>query len=57
MVLATLAAMLQATAITAPAVGSGVSVNLSTSDLLLILNALATAANISISVRRKKDGK
>ena len=57
MMLATLAAMLQATAITAPAVGSGVSVNLSTSDLLLILNALATAANISISVRRKKDGK
>ena len=40
MVCSAFAAMLQATAIAAP-VGSGVTVNLTVSDILMILNALA----------------
>jgi len=45
--------MLQATALAAPA-GSSVSVNLTVSDILMIVNALGMFGNIAVSLRGKK---
>jgi hypothetical protein len=56
MLLTAAVAFLQATAIAAPlgSSSSGVSVNLSVSDLLLLANALATGTNVALIARRRK---
>lgn len=56
MVLSAAVAFLQATALAAPiGSGSGVSVNLTVSDLLLLANAIATGTNVALIARRRKD--
>ena len=45
--------MLQATAVAAP-VSSSVSVNLTVSDILMVINALGMFGNIAVSLRGKK---
>jgi hypothetical protein len=48
-------AILQATAVSAPApVSGGVSVNLTTSDILLLVNAAAAILNTWFHIRRVK---
>lgn len=55
MVLSAAVAFLQATALAAPiGSGSGVSVNLTVSDLLLLGNAAATLANVFLHFRNRK---
>lgn len=56
MILSACVSLLQATALAAPipGSGSGVSVNLTVSDLLLLGNAAATLANVFLHFRNRK---
>lgn len=56
MILSACVSLLQATALAAPVPGSGsgVSVNLTVSDLLLLANAFATLSNLFLHVRNRK---
>jgi hypothetical protein len=53
MIVSTLAAALQTVVMAAP-VNSGVSVSLSVSDFLLVLNALAVIGNLTLTFKGKK---
>lgn len=53
MIVSAFASVLQATVMSAPA-GSGVSVNLTVSDCLLVLNALAVVGNLTLTMKGKK---
>lgn len=58
MILSACVALLQATALAAPMpTGSGVSVNLTVSDLLLLGNAVATLTNVAFHLRTRSQRK
>lgn len=40
-----------------PSSAPGVSVYLTTSDVLMLANAILTGLNVTVSVRRRKEGK
>jgi len=52
-IVSVLASALQATIMAAP-VSSGVSVSLSVSDCLLVLNALAVVGNLTLTIKGRK---